>query len=107
MRRALATAHPASPPSVALISRLSSKFGRLRPLLPWLGTLVFAFLLFRLLFGHLYVMRGTCECGHTEQWFEFNDRPYTIGVRLSSKQLVAGQPKHSHLYLEPSRATRY
>ena len=53
------------------------------------------------------MMRGTCECGHTEQWFEFNDRPYTIGVRLSTKALIAGKVEHDHLYAEPTRRRRY
>jgi len=107
MRRALASAHHASTASVAIVSPPDSKVGRLRSLLPWVGALVFAFLLFRLLFGHLYVMRGTCECGQSAQWFEFNDRPYTIGVHFSSRELVAGKVRHDHFYQEPVRAHRY
>jgi hypothetical protein len=52
-------------------------------------------------------MRVNCECGRTEQWYEFNDRPYTIGIRLSAKALAAGNSQHSHLYQEPVRADRY
>jgi hypothetical protein len=80
---------------------------RARAVLPWLGAIVFAFLLFRLLFGHLYLMRGVCECGQTEQWYEFNDRPYTIGIRLSAKALAPGNVQHDHRYQEPLRARRY
>ena len=106
MRRAFATSRPAPSASIAIAGRVK-RLGGARAVLPWLGTIVFAFLLFRLLFGHLYIMRGSCECGRTEQWYEFNDRPYTIGIRLSARALAAGNAQHSHFYQEPVRAERY
>lgn len=105
MRRALASTVPKTPViSPASNSRLARG---LRPVLPWLGVAILTFLLFRLLLGHVYVMRGTCTCGRSEQWYEFNDRPYTIGVRISPQTVVAGQSGHAHFYEEPQRASRY
>lgn len=79
----------------------------LRRVMPWIGTTIMAFLLFRLLFGHVYIMRGACECGHAQQWYEFNDRPYTIGIQISPQTIASGDAAHTHVYLEPTRARRY
>src|SRR5262245_44549164 len=111
MRRAVALGQPgaaggnrrAATIGSAAPSTRTQNLSRLRLIGPWIAATVFLFLLFRLLFGHLYVMRAACDCGHVEQWCEFNDRPYTIGVRLTPKVLAIGNAQHEHAYREPTR----